>query len=88
MKNDKDAKLIQNDQDILCNWYDINKLFLNILILCKIINSSKKHIPQIYNYNLNDIELTRIFSNKDLDIYFYTALSFNDHYANILHNYL
>jgi len=83
IKSPNDAKLLQNDLNLIHNWCVLNKLYFNI-DTCKIMTYSKKRVTQKYKYYINDIELDRVFHIKDLGICFDPSLSFNDHYAYVI----
>nr|CAI5844474.1 unnamed protein product [Callosobruchus analis] len=78
-----DCLTLQNDLDILYEWCDVNKLHLNVN-KCKICTFTKKLHPVHFNYQLDNINLARLFSVKDLGVTFDAKLEFVPHIENIV----
>lgn len=75
IKDTRDCELLQNN---LNNWCTTNKLHLNVN-KCKLISFTRSRNPIMFNYVINNTELGRVSSVKDLGITFDSYLTFNLH---------
>lgn len=80
----EDARQLQRDIDVIIEWCAHNNLRLNIN-KCNLISFTRRHQVtfQYFNYNINDISLSRETSMKDLGITFDQKLTFDAHIKNI-----
>ncbi|CAG9795435.1 unnamed protein product [Diatraea saccharalis] len=74
---------LQSDLDSLTKYCRDNKLFLNA-DKCRIISFSRKLSTITYPYKINNMELVRVDSIRDLGIIVDSKLSFKAHYDQIV----
>lgn len=79
IRNLSDAVKLQKDLDAVNFWCKINLLHLNVA-KCKMVTFTHSSSHLIYNYNIANINLTRVNEIKDLGITFTSTLSFNRHF--------
>lgn len=80
--SDTDCRFLQEQICHLENWCVNNKLHLNVA-KCKIMSYSRKIQPAMFDYRLNDVILTRVYSTKDLGIIFDTKITFAEHITTV-----
>ena len=78
----QDAKQLQLDLVALFNWCQNNCLHLNIK-KCYVISfyKTKSHIS--FDYQLDNVSVSRVLEIKDLGVIFDTTLTFKSHYNHI-----
>lgn len=74
----QDCIELQSDLHILNDWCKTNQLYLNIN-KCSVISFARKTNIATFNYNINNISLTRVDTIKDLGIIFDIKLKFDAH---------
>lgn len=78
----EDCLNLQSNLNKVNQWCDLNKLKLNVS-KCKIVTFTRKIIPIMYNYSINNDLLTRCMEIRDLGICFDSSLSFGKHVDTI-----
>lgn len=85
INNLEDARQLQQDIETTNNWCILNNLQLNIQ-KCHIMSFTRRQqiTFQYFNYNINNITLSRVTSMRDLGIIFDPKLTFEAHINNIV----
>lgn len=83
IKTDNDTKFFQTEIDKVFSWCCQYKMILNI-DKCYHIKFSKKRIPSIAVYYLNNIALNEVSTIRDLGVTFDSSLNFRAHIDNIV----
>lgn len=78
-----DAKLMQSDLDRLCHYCLLNKLDLNPT-KCHVVTYTRKINQIAYKYKLNEHELIKLNSTRDLGIVHDSKLTFDEHVNSIV----
>lgn len=73
-----DCIFLQQQINMLQDWCNINKLYLNIS-KCKILTCTRKFNAIIFPYAIDNVILERTTTFKDLGIHFDSQLTFNYH---------
>lgn len=76
----QDCVILQDDIKALLSWCTDNKIRLNAA-KCSILTTTFKPSKIIYDYVIDDVNLTRVATKKDLGVIFDEKLSFNDKVA-------
>jgi Reverse transcriptase (RNA-dependent DNA polymerase) len=69
-----DCDRVQMDLENVCEWCEMNKLYLNIS-KCKVITFSRARSTEYFDYSLNGLILERVNDIRDLGV----VLSFEKH---------
>lgn len=80
-----DAELLQKDLDHLYQWCIENRLYLNIS-KCSIMSYTHRSQPFSYLYMINNNNLLRSVTVRDLGVTFNTTLDYSQHIDNIVSN--
>jgi hypothetical protein len=83
IKEGCDTDRLQEDINSLSEWCDRYSLHLNIN-KCKIMSFHRKKNPIINVYNINNVELPRVYETIDLGVTFVENITFNRHIDNII----
>lgn len=83
IKSLDDVRQLQMDINIISNWCRQNNLQLNIQ-KCFVMSFTRRNQAtfQHFNYNINNIPLSRVETMKDLGVIFDSKLSFDAHINN------
>lgn len=73
-----DIEILQRNLDLITEWCDLNKLKLNVSKCCK-VTYTRRSMPTVGNYHLNDTPLMSKDLVSDLGILFDSALTFVPH---------
>lgn len=84
IKKNDDAIELQRNIDLFSIWCINNGLILN-KGKCQVITYHRLKAPIIHKYLINDTELSRVTTVKDLGVNFDASLSFNNHINIISH---
>lgn len=79
----QDAQVLQEAVTCLFSWCQENLMELNIS-KCKYMSFSHKRNPHLSTFHINNIQLEKINSVRDLGVYLQTDMKFNTHFENIL----
>lgn len=83
IRNQDDCLGLQSDLDALNKYCIENQLFLNT-DKCHVITFTRKSAPISFNYMLNDTNLKRVDSTRDLGIIMDSKLTFGLHFDSII----
>ena len=78
-----DCMILQASLIAIRNWCIKNRLFLNISKCCS-VTYTRKVVPKIFSYAINDTVIKRSDSFKDLGVLFDTKFTFIDHINDIV----
>lgn len=87
IKNQDGALNLQANLNKFSFWREQNKLPININ-KCNAISFTKKKYPIIFNYQINNININRVESVKDLGVLFNNNLSFSINTNMVIKNVL
>ena len=79
---ENESNLLQKDIINIHKWCLANEMKIN-LDKCAVILFSRKRFPTIYNYKINDDNLSRVNIIKDWGTTFYVGLNLHEH-VNII----
>lgn len=80
VNSSNDCLVLQTNINTIVSWCNKNNLHLNIS-KCKVMTLTKKLVPIVFPYTINDEPVMRCSITKDLGIYFDCELSFSHHIA-------
>lgn len=80
-----DCELIQSDLNKLNEWCQLNKLYLNIS-KCKCLSFTRKQSAFKFNYTIDNIQLERCDTIRDLGVIFQGNLTFKMHIEGIIND--
>ena len=78
VKNTDDCHLLQSDINRLTRWCTANMMQLNTS-KCKVISFSRKKIPTLFDYTIDESEILRVTTVNDLGVLFDSELRFVNH---------
>ena len=71
---------LQNDFDLICKWFDINKIYIHPKkIMVTSFGSKRKLVNKILSFKLNDINLQCVNNIKYLGVILDSQLTWSDH---------
>lgn len=79
-----DATLLQSDLNNFFSWCTINNLLLNVS-KCAQVTYSRRSINFNFTYSINNSNLSKTQSIRDLGVLFDSKLNFRAHYESIIH---
>lgn len=85
INTDGDHLLLQEDINSVSKWLKCHLLNFSIQ-KCQVMTLSKKRTLSLFAYRINDSELKRVTSSKDLGVIFQSNLSFCNHVSYICEN--
>ncbi|KAL1446041.1 hypothetical protein WDU94_012207 [Cyamophila willieti] len=83
VRGPEDRECLQTALDSLVSWCRDNLMRLNV-DKCQVITFHRKHVPHMYDYFINGIEMNRVNQVKDLGVIFDHDLKFNSHYNAVV----
>jgi hypothetical protein len=87
IKSINDANRLQSNLNNFFQWSERNLLPLNIS-KCQVISFSRNKNPTIFQYQINNHYLDRVYTVRDLGIYFENDLSFKLNHSIIINKSL
>ena len=83
IKHPNDAVFLQQQLQIFANWCRLNRMLLNVS-KCLVISFGRKALPFLHDYCLDNTNLKRETTVKDLGILLDSKLTFKDHVSYIV----
>ena len=74
----KDCEILQENLNAVSRWCRLNRLSINVSKCC-IVTYSRKLNTLAYPYKIDNIDLKREFTVKDLGVLFHCNFTFNNH---------
>ena len=79
---ESDCDRLQSDLNEVKNWFEVNKMYLNIS-KCKVVSYTRKRNVIVKEYNIDGVVIERSDRIKDLGVNFCSDLRFKDHFCYI-----